>query len=96
MARLIYSKSALADLERIIDFCAEADPALAERVLSLIQEAVQTLERHPLIGRSVEAGLQELIISHGDTGVVALYDFVVAEGVVPILAIRHQREAGFP
>jgi hypothetical protein len=50
------------------------------------------LARHPLLGRSVEAGLRELAISRGKTGYLALYRFYEADSRVLILSIRHQRE----
>jgi addiction module RelE/StbE family toxin len=96
LARLIYSESALADFERIFDFYVAEDPGLAAEAVSLIEEAVETLERHPLIGRGAESGMHELIISHGRTGFVALYDFLPEYDVVRVLAVRHQREAGYP
>jgi plasmid stabilization system protein ParE len=53
------------------------------------------LKRHPLIGRPVEYGYRELIISRGRTGYVALYTYEEASDIVLILAIRHQRESGY-
>lgn len=96
MARLIYSKRALGDLERITDFLLEIDPSLALRAVQLIEEAVTVLGHHPYIGREVEYGMRELVISHGSTGYLALYDYFPGEEVVLILAVRHQREAGYP
>jgi plasmid stabilization system protein ParE len=61
----------------------------------LITEAAQILENHPLIGRSVEHGLRELVISRGKSGYLALYDYEQERDVVLVLAIRHQREAGY-
>ncbi len=95
MARLIYSGRAFADLERLTDFLIEADPSAAAETVGLIEEAVELLRRHPLIGRPVEYGLRELIISRGRTGYVALYGFEEDRDAVLILAIRHQREAGY-
>lgn len=95
MARLIYARRALADLERLSDFLLETDPAAALRTVDLISEAVQILQNHPLIGRPVEEGMRELVISRGRTGYLALYDYVAAHDAVLLLAIRHQREAGY-
>ena len=91
----VYSQQAFADLERLTDFLAETDPSAAARTVGLIEEAVALLRRHPLIGRPVEHELRELVISRGRTGYVALYSFEEAREVVLILAIRHQREAGY-
>jgi plasmid stabilization system protein ParE len=95
LARLIYSARALIDLERLTDFLIQSDPAAALVTVELIEEAVTVLRRHPLIGRPVEHELQELLISRGRSGYVALYSFEPAYDVVLVLAIRHQREAGY-
>ena len=63
--------------------------------IGLIEEAVELLNRHPLIGRPVEYELRELVISRGRTGYVALYSFEEDQDAVLILAIRHQREADY-
>ncbi len=95
MARLSYSSGAFADLDRLTDFLLESDPVAAMATVELITEAVSILERHPLIGRTVESDIRELVISRGKTGYVALYSHVPEHDVVLILAIRHQREAGY-
>lgn len=94
MARLIYSRRAFSDLERLTDFLLEKDPAAARQTIELISEAVKILENHPLVGRPAEHGLRELVISRGRTGYLALYNHEEAQDVVLILTIRHQREAG--
>lgn len=96
MAELIYASQALTDLDRLTDFLLEADPASAPETTDLILEAVELLANHPLIGRPVEEGLRELIISRGKSGYIALYSYEEAEDVVLVLAIRHQREVGYP
>ena len=95
MARLSYSARALPDLERLVEFLLESDPAAALETADLITEAVQVLRNDPLVGRACEAELRELVISRGRSGYLALYDYVEAQDVVLILAIRHQREAGY-
>lgn len=95
MANLIYSRQALTDLDRLVDFLLEADPAAAPETIGLIIEAVQVLQNHPLIGRPAEHDLRELVISRGKSGYLALYDYEQAEDAILILAIRHQREAGY-
>jgi plasmid stabilization system protein ParE len=95
LARLIYSGIALLDLEKLTDFLLETDPAAALETVELIEEAVAVLKRHPLIGRPVELDLRELVISRGKTGYVALYSVEADQDAVLILAIRHQREAGY-
>ena len=95
MARLIYSARALDDLERVTDFLVDTDPAAAAVTVDLIAEAVAILAHHPLIGRPAEHGLRELVISRGRTGYVVLYSVETAQDCVLILAVRHQREAGY-
>lgn len=95
MARLSYSETALSDLERLAAFLLEADPVAAATTASLIEEAVQVLRNHPLIGRRVNDVLRELIISRGRSGYVVLYRIDAKADVVRLLTIRHQREAGY-
>ena len=96
MARLIYAEAALQDLERLADFLVESDPAAAGATIDLIARAISMLEENPLVGRPVEDPLRELVISRGRTGYVALYSFEASHDVVLVLAVRHQREAGYP
>jgi addiction module RelE/StbE family toxin len=95
VARLIYSAQALTDLERLVDFLVESDPAAALKTVRLIEEAVTLLRNHPLLGHPAEEGMRELIISRGQTGYIALYSFEAAHDAVLILAVRHQREVGY-
>lgn len=95
MARVIYASKALADLDRLVDFLIESDPAAASKTIGLITEAVQILANHPQIGRVVEHGFRELVISRGGSGYLALYHLDVMADVVLVLAVRHQREAGY-
>lgn len=95
MATLIYARKAHSDIVALIECLTERDPAAAIGTFALMSEAVSILTGHSLIGRSVEHGLRELVISRGRTGYVALYRFRERDDVVQVLAIRHQREAGY-
>ena len=95
MATVRLSARAFADLERIFDFLAQDDPDAALAAVGGIREALQILDSHPLIGRRVDGRIRELVISRGRTGYVALYRWFEAEGDPVVLAIRHQREAGY-
>ncbi|AXQ30392.1 type II toxin-antitoxin system RelE/ParE family toxin [Solimonas sp. K1W22B-7] len=95
MAELIYATRALADLDRLTDFLRESAPAAALATVNLIVEAIQVLANHPLIGRVVDGEIRELVISRGHSGYVALYSFEEDSDVVLVLAVRHQREAGY-
>ncbi|MGH8620926.1 MAG: type II toxin-antitoxin system RelE/ParE family toxin [Burkholderiales bacterium] len=95
MAAINYAPRASSDLIRLIDFLAESDPPAAAETADLIASAVEALQHHPLIGRPVESGYSELVISRGRTGYVALYRYDESRDDVLVLAIRHQREAGY-
>lgn len=95
MATVAYSAHALADLDRLFDFIAATNPAAAVNAGEVILDAVRILERHPYIGRPIRGALRELVISYGRTGYVALYRVTPRSDRVEILAIRHQREAGY-
>lgn len=94
---IVFAEEALADLERILDFTFARDGAEALQHIDAIRGAVMILEDHPEIGRPTEPGsnLRELVISHGRSGYVALYEHSLAEKLIRIAAIRHQREAGY-
>jgi len=95
VAVVFYSARAPADLDRVFDFLVQHDSTLADTAAALIVDAITVLERHPNIGRPTRGDLRELVISHGRTGYVALYRVTRQGGQVEILALRHQREAGF-
>ena len=94
---IVFADEALADLERIFEFNFERDPATALDHIAKVRSAVLILEEHPEIGRPAGGGasLRELIISHGKSGYLALYQYSPAEHVVRVLAVRHQRETGY-
>ena len=91
-----FDEGALADVERIYRFNLERDPADAIAHIEKILDAVQVLGRHPEIGRTVAGSpLRELVISHGGSGYVALYEHARVQNIVRVVAIRHQRESGY-
>jgi plasmid stabilization system protein ParE len=47
------------------------------------------------MGRPAEADLRELVISRGKSGYIALYRYDGERDRVLVLAVRHQREAGY-
>jgi addiction module RelE/StbE family toxin len=97
VAQLSYSRQALKDLQGISDYLLEQgeDAQDVLHTLDLIDEAIGILARHPLIGRLAESDLRELLISHGRTGYIALYSWEADYDAVLLLALRHQRQAGF-
>ena len=95
MARVEVTGRALGDLERLFDFIAEEDPVRARKQVLSVRRALELLADHPLLGREAEEGRRELILSRGRYGYIAKCRWLPAEDVVLILAVRHQREAGY-
>jgi plasmid stabilization system protein ParE len=96
VARVVYSRNALGNLERVFDFLEPVTPEDARAAVEAIRTAVEMLEHHPMIGRAVTEELHELVISFGRTGYIALYRFLPARDEVRVLAIRHQRQLDYP
>jgi plasmid stabilization system protein ParE len=92
MTRWWLAPEAAEDLERLVDFLAEAAPETAGDTVDLILDALDTLSRHPNIGRPMQQGLRELVISRGRSGYLALYSYDEQHDAALVLAIRHQRE----
>jgi plasmid stabilization system protein ParE len=95
LAAIFYSARALADLDRLFEFLAAVEPTAAVEAAEVIVDAIGVLKRHPHIGRPVRGRLRELVISYGRTGYVALYRVSPRRDRIEVLAIRHQREAGY-
>ena len=95
MTRWLVSVDASQDLEELVEFLLAHHAEYAVETIDLILNALNVLERHPEIGRLVQHNFRELIISRGKTGYVALYEYDKDSDVVLVLAIRHQREAGY-
>jgi len=95
LVKIVYTQNAVNDLVRLTDFLIEIDIKAASETINLIEDAISILDRHPLIGRAVDEEIRELVISRGATGYVALYSVEDHKNAILILAIRHQREAGF-
>ena len=92
MTTLFYSPGALADMERPAESVLATDPQAAGETGRILMEVISKLARHPLVGRTVEGGLRELVMSWWQLGHVALYRFDANTDQVFILAVRHQRE----
>jgi plasmid stabilization system protein ParE len=96
MPRLIWSAPALRDVQRLYRFLAEKNANAAGRAVRAIRAGAQVLARHPEIGRPVEdmePEYREWLIDFGDSGYVALYRYDGETAL--IVAVRHQREAGY-
>ena len=96
MPRLIWSASALRDVQRLYRFLAEKNTDAAQRTINTIRKSVKIIARQPGIGRPaehMEPDYREWPIEFGDSGYVVLYRYHKKTAV--ILTVRHQREAGY-
>ncbi|HET6587292.1 MAG TPA: type II toxin-antitoxin system RelE/ParE family toxin [Oleiagrimonas sp.] len=83
-------------MQRLYRFLAPKDPDAARRAVSGIREGVKILARHARAGRPIEGmdvAFREWPIDFGSSGYVVLYR--VDGDHVSLLAIRHQKEAGY-
>jgi len=95
VALVVVTSNAVSDLERLRSVLVDSDPAAANQTIELILAGISVIADHPLIGRPVESNYRELVISRGRSGYIALYRYHEARDAVLVLAIRHQREAGY-
>jgi len=96
MPRLIWTPSALLDVQRLYRFLVVKNPDAARRAVKAIRQGVKVLEQQPRVGRPVEEmdnEYRDWIIDFGDSGYVARYR--VDPQFVSVLAVRHQKEVGF-
>jgi len=96
MPQLIWSPQALLDVQRLYRFLAPKNLEASKRAVTAIRQGVNVLSAQPGMGRPVENMADEFrdwIIDFGDSGYVARYR-VDGQHLI-ILAVRHQKEAGF-
>lgn len=63
MARVAITRRALANFERLFVSIAREQPASERRQVEGVHRALMLLSEHPLLGRPVEAGGRELVLS---------------------------------
>lgn len=96
MPHLIWTPEALRDVRRLYQFLAPKNRLAAERAIQAIRTQVQVIGEHPAVGRPVEGMdpvFREWLVAFGDSGYLVLYHYDGQSAA--ILAIRHQREAGY-
>lgn len=96
MPQVIFAPAAIRDLQRLRDFLRPKNPDAARRAGEAIRQGVRILGAQPRLGRMVDdlpEEFREWLIDFGDSGYVARYH--IDDDAVTILAIRHQKEAGF-
>ncbi|MEN2976809.1 type II toxin-antitoxin system RelE/ParE family toxin (plasmid) [Tistrella bauzanensis] len=96
MRPVVFAPAALRDLERLSAFLRTKNPAAANRAGAAIIKGVRALGTWPKMGRVVDDLpdiYRDWLIDFGDTGYVARYR--ITDDRVIILAVRHQKEAGW-
>lgn len=96
MPRLIWAPPALRDVQRLHAFLAQKSADAARRAVKAIREGAKVLAQQPGIGRpleDMEPEYREWLIDFGDSGYLLLYR--CDDSTAIILAVRHQREAGY-
>ena len=97
MPRLIWTPSALLNVQLLYRFLVVKNPDAARRAVKAIRQVVKVLEQQPKVGRPVEEmdnEYRDWIIDFGDSGYVARYR--VDPQFVSVLAVGHQKEVGLP
>lgn len=96
MSRIELAPEVGDDFERILDHLQRHEVEDAPARIQEIIQGISVLEYNPLLGRlATQEGLRELVIGRQSRGYVALYRYVPEIDTVFVLAIRHQREAGY-
>ena len=96
MPPLIWSPRATADIQRLYRFLLPKNPEAARRAVKSIRGGVKILESQPQIGKPADNLPDEYrlwFIDFGSGGYAVLYR--LDHATVTILAVRHQKEAGF-
>jgi plasmid stabilization system protein ParE len=97
LPHLIVTPAALNGMMRCARFLRERNPAAQDRAAAIVEQRLEQLTRTPAIGRPYRPDplKRELVIPFGDSGYLALYRHDEAADAVVVLALRHQREAGY-
>lgn len=100
MPQINITRRAWDDLIRLRAFIEEKNPRASQRASERITSTIDQLATFPLLGRAcpeeyLPAEFRELVINFGQDGYVVLYRVDIPADTVTIVAIRHQREAGF-
>lgn len=91
--RLVVSRAATLDLERLHHFLADWDARLARRAVAAIDTAIHSLANFPERGRpSGIPGIRELIVPFRRSAYLLRYAYSASRDEIVILRIWHGRE----
>ena len=97
MPQIVFTATALRDLERLREFLRSKNPPAAQRAASAIINTIRKLETYPASGWSSDDSdfsLRQQLIDFGETGYLARYHYDGGERLT-VLCISHQKEAGY-
>jgi len=94
MSRLTLSTRARQDVQRLFDFLAQYDEAIAQRGNEVIYEALKILTKQPTNGVPLEGrrGMRKLVVDFGASGYLIFHRYRKDVDTVDVLAILHQKE----
>lgn len=86
---------AVSDLQRLRDFILPHNADAARRAVAIIRKTVSTLQQHALFGKPIEEmpDFLDIAIPFGSSGYLLRYR--LERDTVLIVAVKHDREAGF-
>lgn len=88
MLRLIWSAEALDDLEEVIRYIAKRNPAAADRIQAMIEDAAEGLPLHPFMYRAGRVpGTREAVV-HPNYLIV----YRVGADAIDVVAVLHARQ----
>lgn len=95
---VIWSPRAIECVKHLYNFLAEKNIDAAKAAAALLFKQAEILEAFPNAGRPAEdldPEHREILIPFGAAGYVLLYHFDEDRTAVTVLAVRHQKEAGY-
>ena len=88
--RLLLSRRAERDIDRLEEFIANETRGRAQRAMSDLSGGMRRLERFPELGVSIGKGFRQLYISSGKSGYVVRYRILT--DAVMVVRIWHGKE----
>jgi plasmid stabilization system protein ParE len=92
--KLVVSKEALGDIERLRTFLDEKEEAAEQHAVAVLRRAVGSLEIFPGRGRpSGIPGVRELVVPFGHSAYLVRYFHDRERETVVVIRVWHEREA---
>jgi plasmid stabilization system protein ParE len=92
MASVIWSTSALTDLDRLYNFLTEIDPELSAKAIQAIVEFGGSLSKNPRRGTPIvdTPGLRKILVPFGKSSYMIHY--IILDEEILILRVYHGRQ----